>query len=354
MDQPSLFRRGFDLGTVKIVRPESKNNSLERWSNGESIFEAGLCSKLIPNFASELASSRQLYQAVIAGAICDDLLLESPYNERLGEYFECLGSSFNEGDDQEIETVQFDALQAGQIVAEDLWVKISWLSFHEDDASLRFRFSFGIDHYQDVAADPNRQLWSAKLAELVFPESKIVSENADLKDLLVDLLGDSPFSFVERIVYFNAPSGGAYLHHDLERGHDGVVYCQLNGQTYWLALPKANLLGEIISFCESCDKSGSWPQSIDVTSQNNLREICATPSHLANELDTFANSDLINLINETREFVQQLIQHGYGQLMNPGDVLFLPQYDSQTCCWHSVFTVGEETGQALSFAIKRD
>ena len=52
----------------------------------------------------------------------------------------------NEGDDQEIETVLFDALDNGEVVAEDLWAKVSWLSFFEEDSSLRVRFSFGMDH----------------------------------------------------------------------------------------------------------------------------------------------------------------------------------------------------------------
>jgi len=70
------------------------------------------------------------------------------------------------------------------------------------------------------------------------------------------------------------------------------------------------------------------------------------------ELDSFANDNLIQLINETKAFVQQLIAAGHGHLIETGDVLLLPQEDQNKCCWHSVFNLGEESGQALSFAVR--
>ena len=131
-------------------------------------------------------------------------------------------------------------------------MKASWLSFYEGDASLRFRFSFGVDFVEDVAADQNRQHYAALLTEAVSPESKIITDNQQLKHTLSQTLGSEEFRFVERIIYFNSASGGAYLHHDRERGHAGVVYAQLTGQTLWLALPQQALIDEINLFVKTC------------------------------------------------------------------------------------------------------
>jgi hypothetical protein len=34
--------------------------------------------------------------------------------------------------------------------------------------------------------------------------------------------------------------------------------------------------------------------------------------------------------------------------------MLLPQESMKNCAWHSVFCLGEDAGQALSFAIKAD
>ena len=54
--------------------------------------------------------------------------------------------------------------------------------------------------------------------------------------------------YVERIVYFNAPEGGAQFHHDVERGHLGVVFAQLSGRTAWLTLSTEQLLDAMQNF----------------------------------------------------------------------------------------------------------
>jgi len=255
--------------------------------------------------------------------------------------------------DQEIETVLFDVMENDELIAEDLWVKASWLSFYEEDASLRFRFSFGVDLHEDVAADVLRQSYSALLAEAVFPESSIITKNSELNKQLFAILACDEAKFVERIVYFNAPEGGAYLHHDRERGHAGVVYAQLSGRTFWLALPRVDLIKEIIDFVANCKNEG-WPASIDTTMQNELIALSNNPASLTDELESFSNTTLIHTMNETEAFVQQLIRNGHSRQLQAGDMLLLPQETADKCCWHSVFTIGEETGEALSFAIRGD
>jgi len=344
----SLVRRGFNLGQISDTYPIANRGATESWANGYPIFLQGICKEAINTNMQAIIRTEKLVLAILEGTECETLLGDVYYSKRLITRFESLGCVINEGDDQEIETLLFDAVEDGATIAEDLWMKISWLSFHEDDASLRFRFSFGIDHVEDVAADTLRQLNAALLAEAIFPESSIISHNHLLLTTLRELLESNEINFVERIIYFNAPNGGAYLHHDLERGHAGVVYAQISGATYWLALPKHALMNEIRDFIDA----GVWPESVDQNTRRELVALAQDRHMLARELDSFANNALIQLINETETFVQQLVTNKHGYHLTAGDVLLLPQENQDKCCWHSVFCHGDETGQALSFAIR--
>jgi len=350
----NLQRRGFNLGPAKITeRPIERLNTLEAdwlklWRDGQAILLSEQCVNRLESITDQLRSSETLVRAILNEHNCDSLLAQAPYLERLDAKFVALGSTFNEGDDQEIEMVVFDALEGEKVIAEDLWLKASWLSFHDEDASLRFRFSFGIDHEEDVAADPHRQHLAGELSDAIFPESSIVTKNSHLQQMLSELLNGQKADFVERIIYFNAPNGGAYLHHDLERGHSGVVFAQLSGQTFWLALPRRMLVEEIIAF----SKTHPWPDSMTIEMRSEMSDLLCDRTLLSEQLNSFNNSTLIHLINETEAFVQYLIAKGHSHHLKPGDVLLLPQADQDSCCWHSVFCIGEEMGQALSFAIR--
>ena len=348
----TLKRRGFDLGVIDPVKYLPHQDSMENWNLGMPILARTACA--LGQIQSEINQSEQLYRSVLEGENCDEILSSPPYSIRLSANFECIGSSINEGEPQEIETILFDAMQNGETLAEDLWVKISWLSFYENEASLRFRFSFGTDHIEDVAADAARQEYAAALTDAIFPESRAITENQKISQKLCEILNCGTLRFVERIIYFNSPSGGAYFHHDMERGHAGVIYAQLSGSTFWLALPKFKLAQEIITFVETCELHKSWPISVDHAMQTQISGLCDNSHELAEELETFTNNALIHLINECEEFVQQLIENQHGRLLHAGDVLLLPQSSQDDCCWHTVFNLGDESGQALSFAIRAD
>lgn len=345
-----LKRRGFELGTVTPLL--TSNDDSGHWQLGKPCLLKGACLDSLSQYQKNIDESAVLYNAILEGRECDQLLDQPPYSTRLDGQFESLGSSINEGDEQEIETVLFDALEQDEIVAEDLWMKASWLSFHEEDASLRFRFSFGVDQLEDVAADKHRQGYAAQLTDAIFPESRVITQNPQLAQTLKQLINSEQLYFVERIIYFNSPNGGAYLHHDRERGHAGVVYAQLSGQTYWLALPKQMLLTEIVSFVERCEHQQRWPELIKPEQRAELIALASDIDHLSKELETFANNTVIHLINQTQAFVEQLIAAGHGRLVETGDVLLLAQESQLSCCWHSVFNLGEASGQALSFAIR--
>ena len=353
MNSERLHRRGFDLGPIPTKPDTGSTVQLdEAWALGRAFKLGSVIDPFASDFENALLESKKLYHAVAKKQSLDDLLALEPYRSRITSRFEALGSAFNEGSRQEIETVFFDGLDGEKLVAEDLWVKASWLSFYDDDQSLRFRFSFGVDFEEDVASDEVRQYYSAQLAELIFEESRMVTENSHLEAEIKKVLNSVSINFVERIVYFNAPNGGAYLHHDRERGHAGVVYAQLTGETYWLALPRHELVRELIQFVGDCySNSRTWPTSLDVKMQSELLSLVSSKTDLEYELETFSNSVIIHLINETEEFVQILIERGFGLRMTAGDVVLLPQSSEDLCCWHSVFSIGE-VGQALSFAIR--
>ncbi len=343
-----LTRRGFQLGKISSAQISLDSNLKQDWNEGRPYLFTNLLSSTLVNYQEAIAQSESLVESIYEGVEPHTVIESPPYSSRLANNFDSLGSTINEGDDQEIEAIMFDAVDGGNVIAEDLWIKASWLSFHEEDASVRFRFSFGMDLVEDVAADSNRQQYAALLADAIFPESAIITQHKSLRASLCQLLDCSEVDYVERIVYFNAPNGGAYLHHDLERGHAGVVFAQLTGKTFWLALPKHVLVKEICDFVSRA----AWPDSVNEDMQEQLLALVSSPDQLAQELDSFCNDTVIHLINETPDFVQFLVDRGHGFILNTGDVLLLPQTDSHHCCWHSVFCLGEEVGQGLSFAIK--
>jgi hypothetical protein len=268
-----------------------------------------------------------------------------------------VAASPEEHDEQGIEKIYFDAFNANNeneenIVAEDLWCKASWLSFHDEDASLRFRFSWGMEGYEDVAADPLKQAWAAKLCDALFPESSIITQDNIILDYLSSILGKAP-SFVERIVYFNAPNGGAQMHHDVERGHAGVVFAQLSGSTFWLAIAKPKLMDEIFSFVTNpqyqTDIEAVLPQKED---REALTKLCENRENLSCYMEEPDHELVEAIMDRCPAFITQLVKHGYSHTLETGDVLLLPQRDLDNCVWHSVFTLGDTPGEALSFAVR--
>lgn len=359
----NLLRRGFDLGPAPAListKPNLSTDAKSNWQQGLPTKLTGVCGAYISSHADHIADTEKLVLEILEGGSAEEMLDQPPYIDRFRSTFEPMGATFNEGDEQEVETVMFDTAPEHSISARDLWMKVSWLSFHDEDASIRFRFSFGVDLEEDVAADPVRQKAAAELAEAVFPESAIITENTSLLRTIKELLNAPPLvtestpvtenspEFVERILYFNAPNGGAYLHHDLERGHAGVVYAQISGSTLWLALPQHQLVNEISEFVSS----QTLPHSCSEDATQELYNLARDKESLSAALNSFANDALIQLINETEPFVQHLIAQGHYQILEAGDVILLPQQGVKTCCWHSVFCLGEEMGQALSFAIR--
>ena len=340
-----LCRRGIVYGWVKETeRPAlpAADAIKAAWERDESVFLPDLLSDVLADYRADIDSAHRLYEQVRDGEVLADLLDRSPYGERIEEAFSLSGSSFEDHDDQGIEKVYFDAWADDEIAADNLWCKASWLSFDDEDGSLRFRFSFGMEGYEDVAADHDRQLWAARLTDAIFPESAAVTAHAKLGAVLQGMLDNPEVAFMERIVYFNAPNGGAQMHHDVERGHDGVVFAQMSGSTFWFALAKPALMDEIDAYLAQAPAE-EWAE---------LRALCAERASLSCHLEEPDHELAEALVDHHPDFCRHLVERGYAHILHPGDVLLMRQRDLDTCVWHSVYCLGDEAGEGLSFALK--
>lgn len=341
-----LLRRGLAYGWIASDGQAAQADA-ERvraaWRNDQAVMLPGMLADVLPRFAEDIAQAHRLMEQTLEGGDVAASFEAEPYASRLPPDFALTGTSYEEHDDQGIEKVYFDAWQGDELAADDLWCKASWLSFEDDDASLRYRFSFGMEGYEDVAADPERQMWAAKLTDVIFPESAAVTRHAGLNALLAHMLDCERVAYAERIVYFNAPNGGAQMHHDVERGHDGVVFAQMSGSTFWLALSKPKLLDEIDAYLAAAPAE-QWRE---------LRQLAQDRQALACYLEETDHELAEQLIDRTPDFFRHLIERGYAHVLRPGDVLLMPQYSLETCVWHSVICLGDEPGEGLSFALKK-
>lgn len=352
-----LSQRDSRLGWIgECGRPTmpAMSEARSNWQAARPILLPGFVAAEIAAQQPHIAQATALMAAVTDGADCEELLRQEPYAGRLAPRFELLASSFDEGDPQEIVKIEFDAITGGEITAENLWVKLSWLSYAEHDASLRFRFSFGMENYEDVATDLARQMLAADLAEAIFPESSVIGANPRLSAFLRNLLQAKKAPvYVERIVYFNAPEGGAQFHNDVERGHLGVVFAQLSGRTAWLALSTEQLLDEIQGFLAQPDAETALRRAIGQSKiRAKLFAAAKDRATLTAYLHKRDNDPLERLVNRTPAFARRLIERGHGYLLNPGDVILLPQHDPAHCAWHAVYCLDDSPGEALSFAIR--
>lgn len=337
-----LKRRGCTHGAIAMNEDGRNLPAPERvaslWNDAMPVRLPGMLLSEVDAHAGDIRDALTIMRRVRDGESCADILLEEPYCSRLEPDFDLLAAMHSGHDAQEIEKIAFDAVKSGELHAEDLWMKVSCLSFDDADDSIRFRFSHGMEMFKHQEEDPLREELAAELATRVFPECRMISAHRELCGLLAGVLGFSPV-FVERLIYSNAPGGGAQLHQDVETGHAGVVYAQLFGHTAWLALPRNMLLEEISAFLAA----GEPPEFGELKAM--------TQEALVALLESDDQGPLETLLNATPSFTRQLVDKGHGLVLAPGDILLLPQQSTQHCCWHSVFCLDEEPGHSLSFAI---
>ncbi|HVS17657.1 MAG TPA: hypothetical protein VMT18_03570, partial [Planctomycetota bacterium] len=163
-------------------------------------------------------------------------------------------------------------------------------------------------------------------AEALFPECDVLTGHAELVDMVAELARRAP-RFGERIVYNNAPGGGAIFHHDVEPHQLGVLYGQLAGETGWLALPRELLANEVAA------------------------ALSIRPSRALARLEREDDDELYRLLNHTPRFTRQLVLRGSFVHLRSGDALLLPSPSPGNDCWHSVFALGRRPSLAHSYGI---
>lgn len=256
--------------------------------------------------------------------------------------FEPAGVSVDLGDEREIEKVFANRVPEddprGKKLARDLYAKLSWISHDERDGSLRVRFSFGAEALLEWQTETARAPHADAYAQAVFPECSVLTENSELFEL-IELCAGTRVRASERIVYNNAPGGGAVFHNDDEPHQLGVLYGQLAGATGWLALPKLELAAELVEFTAGGEHAA---RAADV-------ERAARWLEQGDE-----DPELLTLLNHTPAFTRRLIERGDFIHLRAGDVLLLPSPDEQRICWHSVFALGESPSLAHSYGLFGD
>jgi hypothetical protein len=240
-----MQRRGIDHGALVVgdLPPPPTPDPAAAWRTGRPAFLPDLLTDRVAAHATEVADTLAMFDRLRdGGRFLDEV------DTRIGEHelFRYAGSTLDQGDDREIEKLFVDVQRvAGERrLARDLSIKLAWIARDESDPSLRIRISFGHEATRDWLADDPRHDWSDRLADAVFDEFAIALEAEGLHEILRRAT-DADYRLSERIVYNNAPGGGATFHQDADPGQRGVVFVQLSGVTVWLAVPVVELAEQV-------------------------------------------------------------------------------------------------------------
>ena len=168
--------------------------------------------------------------------------------------------------------------------------------------------------------------WVDQFALRTFPECQAVLASAPLRRRL-DRWIARPYRLSERIIYNNAPDGGAVFHHDAEPNQLGVVYSQLEGRTAWFTMAKPRLARLLVRF--------------------------GLPSmrHAIAAMDSGCDAELHEILNRDQDFAAALAANGGLFLLRAGDAIVLPSPSFHDCAWHSVLAIGDQPSLAHSYGI---
>ena len=254
----------------------------------------------------------------------------------------------------------------GGTLREDLWVKSGRLSLHAPDRSLRVRASFGVEGADDASRDVVGHRMVADLGEALLPGARALARAAEPRQTLERLLGAKVF-FTQGIGYWNAPEGGARMHHDAfgdtgedargdSSGQRGVAYVQISGQTVWIALSIADLAERVREFLDWLDAGDApWIVEESLGGAGGLAELVALSRHpgpLQEELAQPGCGALGALVERGAEFTGALIDAGHACLLRPGDGILLPNHGPARTAMHAVFCASPQAGYGLSVAIR--
>jgi hypothetical protein len=327
-----LRRRGVEHGAfVPAPPPSSVKDARERFAADRPVLLEGALLPFSEEVRRAAAEASRFFSAARRGGGVADFVRARLADRR---DFDLVGSSTDAFDAREIEKFYVHERAGGRRVAKDLYAKLSWISENEDDGSLRVRFSFGSETLGDWTRDRRRATAADRFAEVVFPEGRALARNAAIRRF-VEACVKTEVRFSERIVYSNAPNGGAEFHHDAEPRQLGVLYGQFRGETAWLALPKRELAEALASF----------------GAKGRLRAALATPKAALRALDDQNDAALRRLLDATPRFTRALVERGALIRLRAGDALLLPSSGFDACCWHAVFALGAAPSLAHSYGI---
>ena len=333
-----LFRRGVRHGFVvpQGAPPAAPEDPEGRFRRGEPLLLRGWLALSERRTKARIEASRRWFERLRHG---ERLALEvrarlSGLREQRSPVAAMRGISEDLADPLEIEKLHVDSLRHGR-AGRDLYAKLSWIADLECDDSLRLRFSFGSERSGDWKRDTRRTLAADRLAEWVFPEGTLISRQRALCVLLERLCG-ARTRLSERIVYNNAPGGGASFHHDAEHRQLGVVYGQLCGSTGWLALPRQELAEEIARLAGASPSIASRLGSV---------------RKVQRALEDTRLPALERLLNRDPRLTRRLVERGAFYRLRAGDVLILPSPSHEVCAWHSVFALGRRPSLAHSYGL---
>ena len=258
-------------------------------------------------------------------------------------------------DPRDLERIQF-AREDGP----DLWLKSGRLSDYEGDTSLRLRVSFGSEVDDDASRDEASHRAVTGLAEAVLPGAPRIDLNPKLNGLLADL-AEQELCFTQHIAYWNAPEGGALLHHDAFGeddcgGQRGVLYTQLAGTTGWIALSANDLADRVEDYCEFLEDGGAdWVRK---ALWSDRRDFDRVQARIRNRKAFLA--ELVKpgcglfggLVNLGPDFTSFLADAGHAFFLGPGDAVLMPSHGLTECTMHSVFCASDEMTYGISAALR--
>ena len=240
------------------------------------------------------------------------------------------------------------------------WAKASMLSELPGETSMRLRVSAGREPEDEGNRDLPTHRTVAELGQALLPGMQTIAQDPGLTKQLTQLLGGAPL-LTQPIAYWNTPGGGALFHHDafkeeLKGGQRGVCFVQASGRTAWLALSTEALAHEVQAFLRGL-LTGEWPDLeeqllSDATTKSAMLCLASDPESIIDQLILPGCGQLAGIVNQAPTFTALLADQGHALILDPGDVLLLPNQGLRKTLMHSVFCASHEATYGLSMAIR--
>ncbi|MDF1801197.1 MAG: methyltransferase domain-containing protein [Planctomycetota bacterium] len=370
-----LVRRGIDHGSWAEIDLEGLVEDLlvgehawrQRWVDARPIVLRGQLDDRLPAFAPLLAERAKLQKPLLKKRGIEQLI--DAGLGRLDARFDPLGEAEGRdleraaGGDPERDLARRFLAFAG---VPDFWVKSQQLSTTAQDHSVRLRLSFGAERDHDASNDEVRQRVVAALGTALLPETELLRGDDELLGMLDAFDRDEEDTgdlyLTQDIAYWNAPNGGALMHHDAfdeeyEERQRAVVYAQLTGATAWIALSTQELAARVVEFTELIAE-GEMPWLRDVLFRGERgkalqKKILKGGRFVYAELERPGCGQLGRIVNRGPEFTSLLADAGHAFFLRAGDVVVLPNHGFGHTTLHSVWCASDEPAYSLSLALRR-